>query len=86
MWASIIGELRSHYARSRLGLFWSILHPLAQATIFALVLGEVLGARIGGVDSKVAFLIYLMAGMAPGGYSARLSIAAFQSFLSMPGR
>ncbi|WP_198023855.1 ABC transporter permease [Chelativorans sp. J32] len=62
--ASIAGELRGRFARSRLGLLWSILHPLAQAAIFALVLAEVLGAKLGGVEDKTAYPVYLLAGMA----------------------
>ncbi len=64
---SILGDLRGRFVRSRLGLFWSILHPLAQATIFALVLAEVLGAKLAGIDNKAAYPIYLMAGMAAWG-------------------
>lgn len=62
--ASIGGELRGRFARSRLGLLWSILHPLAQAAIFALVLAEVLGARLAGIDDPSAYPLYLLAGMA----------------------
>ncbi|KFC64549.1 ABC-2 type transporter [Devosia sp. LC5] len=62
--ASIFGELKGRFARSRLGLFWSILHPLAQAAIFALVLAEVLGAKLPGIEDKAAYPIYLLAGMA----------------------
>ena len=61
---SVLGDLRGRFVRSRLGLFWSILHPLAQATMFALVLAEVLGAKLAGIDNKAAYPIYLMAGMA----------------------
>jgi len=64
---SILGELKARFARSWIGLFWSILHPLAQATIFALILAEVLGAKLGGVDTKAAYPIYLMAGLAAWG-------------------
>lgn len=62
--ASIAGELRARFARSRLGLLWSILHPLAQAAIFALILSEVLGAKLSGIDDKAAYPMYLLAGMA----------------------
>lgn len=62
--ASIFGELKGRFARSRLGLFWSVLHPLAQAAIFALVLAEVLGAKLPGIEDKAAYPIYLLAGMA----------------------
>jgi lipopolysaccharide transport system permease protein len=62
--ASIAGELKGRFARSRLGLLWSILHPLAQAAIFALVLAEVLGAKLGGMEDRTAYPVYLLAGMA----------------------
>ncbi|WP_245430807.1 ABC transporter permease, partial [Rhodoplanes roseus] len=65
--SSIRGEFMARYARSRLGLLWSVLHPLAQATIFAVVLAEILGARIPGTDNKAAYPIYLMAGMSAWG-------------------
>ena len=61
--SAIMGDLRSRYARSRLGLLWHILHPLAQAAIFSIVLAEVLGARLGGINDKAAYPIYLLAGM-----------------------
>lgn len=65
--SSIKAELRSRFARSKLGAMWFILHPLAQAAIFALVLTEVLGAKLQGVDTKGAYAIYLLAGMAAWG-------------------
>lgn len=62
--ASIIGEFRARYARSRLGMAWSILHPLAQAAIFAIILAEVLGAKLPGIDDRAGYPIYLMSGIA----------------------
>ena len=65
--SAIKGDLKGRYARSRLGALWFILHPLAQATIFALILSELLAARLPGVTSKASYAIYLMAGMAAWG-------------------
>lgn len=62
--ASIYGEFKGRFARSRLGVVWSILHPLAQAALFALVLSEVLSARLPGIDDRIAYPIYLLAGTA----------------------
>lgn len=62
--ASIKGELKGRYARSKLGVAWSILHPLAQAALFAVVLAGVLGTRLPGVDDHSAYPIYLLSGMA----------------------
>lgn len=44
-----------------------ILNPLAQATIFAIVLSEVLAAKLPNVTNKAAYAIYLMAGTAAWG-------------------
>lgn len=61
--SSIFADLRGRYARSKLGALWFILHPFAQALIFAIVLSEVLGARLPGVDDASAYPVYLLAGM-----------------------
>lgn len=61
--SSVVNELRTRVARSRLGTLWVVLQPLAQALIFAVVLSNVLAARVPGVDSKYAFAIYLLSGL-----------------------
>ncbi len=62
--SSIQSEFRSRFVRSRLGGLWMIIHPLAQALIFALVLGKLMAAKLPGMtDMKFAYPIYLMSGM-----------------------
>jgi lipopolysaccharide transport system permease protein len=62
--SSIHTEFRARVARSRLGAVWMIIHPLAQAAIFALILAEVMAAKLPGmVNSKFAYAIYLLSGM-----------------------
>ncbi|KRG69612.1 ABC transporter permease [Pseudoxanthomonas dokdonensis] len=60
--SSIKNDLRSRFITSKLGALWMIIHPLAQVLIFALVLSEVLSAKLPGIDNKYAYAIYLMAG------------------------
>lgn len=60
--SSIKNDLRSRFIRSKLGALWMIIHPLAQVLIFALILSEVLSAKLPGVDNKYAYSLYLMAG------------------------
>lgn len=60
--SSIRNELRTRFSRSKLGGLWMIVHPLAQVLIFALILSEVLAAKLPGVDNKYAYSLYLMAG------------------------
>ena len=60
--SSIKNELRARFARSKLGGLWMIIHPLTQVLIFALILSEVLAAKLPGVDNKYAYALYLMSG------------------------
>ncbi|RWC92550.1 MAG: ABC transporter permease [Mesorhizobium sp.] len=62
--SSIRGDLRGRFVRSRLGGLWFILHPLAQAVIFSIVLSEVLKARLPDTETPAAYPIYLLSGMA----------------------
>lgn len=62
--SSIHTEFRARFVRSKLGGVWMIIHPLAQAAIFALVLAEVMAAKLPGMaDNKFAYATYLLAGM-----------------------
>lgn len=61
--SSIKNDLRSRFIRSKLGGLWMIIHPLMQVLIFALILSEVLKAKLPGIDNKYAYALYLMAGM-----------------------
>jgi lipopolysaccharide transport system permease protein len=62
--SSIHTEFRARFVRSKLGGLWMIIHPLAQAAIFALVLAEVMGVRLPGVaGNRFAYAIYLLSGM-----------------------
>lgn len=83
--ASIRGELKGRYARSRLGLLWSVLNPLAQATIFAVILSEVLGSKLSGVDVKGAYPIYLMSGMAAWGLFSEILNRCLSVFIEYAG-
>jgi lipopolysaccharide transport system permease protein len=49
IFSSIYTEFRARFIRSRLGGLWMVIHPLAQAAIFALVLAEVMGAKLPGM-------------------------------------
>src|SRR5688572_26711389 len=60
--SSIKNDLRARFIRSKLGAVWMIIHPLTQVLIFALILSEVLSAKLPGVENKYAYSLYLMAG------------------------
>ncbi len=61
--SSIRNELISRFARSKLGGLWMLISPLAQVAIYALILSNVLAAKLPGIESQYAYAIYLMAGL-----------------------
>ncbi len=62
--SSIQSEFRSRFVRSKLGGAWMVIHPLAQAAIFALILSEVMAAKLPGLaEDKFAYAAYLLSGM-----------------------
>ncbi len=83
--SSIKGDLKGRFARSKLGAFWFILHPLAQALIFAIVLSEVLGAKLANVDIPAAYPIYLLAGTAAWGLFAEILTRSITIFMEQAG-
>lgn len=60
---SIRNDLRTRFARSRLGATWAILQPLFQGIIYAAVFTKVLGAKLPDAQNKYAYTIYLLAGL-----------------------
>jgi len=61
--STIKTELKTRFARSKLGGFWMILHPLAMVLIYALVLSQIMTAKLPGVGSQYAYPIYLLSGI-----------------------
>ena len=61
--STIKTEFYTRLARSRLGIAWVVIHPLAQVAMYAFVLSAVLSSKLPGIESRYAYAIYLMAGM-----------------------
>lgn len=61
--SSIRNDLIGRFANSKLGGLWMILNPLSQVLIYALILSNVLSARLPGIGGKYSFAIYLMSGL-----------------------
>jgi lipopolysaccharide transport system permease protein len=61
--SSIRNELVTKFVRSKLGGLWIIINPLSQVAIYALILSNVLAAKLPGIESTYAYAIYLMAGL-----------------------
>lgn len=60
---SIKNELTLRFTRSKLGALWVIINPLTQVLIYALILSNVLAAKLPGIESKYSYAIYLTAGI-----------------------
>ncbi|MDD2500267.1 MAG: ABC transporter permease [Geobacter sp.] len=60
--SSIRSEFQARFARSRLGGFWMIIHPLVQVLIFSFILSGLMTVRMPGISNRYAYVIYLMAG------------------------
>ncbi|BBI36180.1 ABC transporter permease [Cohnella abietis] len=65
IWNNSVSDLKNRYAGSSLGAYWNILQPLIQILLFTFVFSQVMAAKIPGMDSSVAFAIYLSAGFIP---------------------
>lgn len=56
-------EFQAKYRNSLLGATWAIVHPLALILIYTVVFAQVMRARLPGVDSHLAYGIFLCAGI-----------------------
>ncbi len=61
--AAIRSHVKGQFASSRFGFAWLIIHPLAQALMFALVLSKLMAARLPGVEGTFGYALYLLAGI-----------------------
>ncbi|OBT15791.1 ABC transporter [Vibrio tasmaniensis] len=61
--SSIKTELKTRFARSKLGGIWMILHPLAMVLIYALILSQIMTAKLPGVSTQYAYPIHILSGI-----------------------
>ena len=61
--SSIKTEFSSRFVRSKLGAVWMILHPLAQVLVYALILSQIMTAKLPGVATQYAYPIYILSGI-----------------------
>jgi lipopolysaccharide transport system permease protein len=63
IFSSIKTEFRSRFTRSKFGGLWLVLHPLALVLIYALILSQIMTAKLPGVATQYAYPIYILSGM-----------------------
>lgn len=61
--SSVKNDIVSRFARSKFGFLWMIINPLSQVAIYALILSNVLAAKLPGAASQFSYAIYLTAGL-----------------------
>lgn len=61
--SSIRNDYVTRFSRSKFGGAWAILNPLSMVVIYALILSNILQAKMQGIDSQYSFAIYLTAGV-----------------------
>jgi ABC-type polysaccharide/polyol phosphate export permease len=65
IWNLIKRDIRSRYVGSLLGVYWSVINPLITLSVYILVFGLVLQARLPGSTSIWDFALYFSSGFLP---------------------
>jgi lipopolysaccharide transport system permease protein len=63
VYSSIKAEYNTRYARSKFGFMWMLIHPLAQVMVYALILSQIMQAKLPGIVSDYSYPIYMLAGI-----------------------
>ena len=58
-------DIRARYIGSFLGIFWSIVHPLAKFVIYYFIFSVILKIKLGPEYSGTNFAFWLLAGLLP---------------------
>lgn len=61
--SSIKNEFTTRFVRSKFGGLWMVLHPLSLVLIYALILSQIMTAKLPGVATQYAYPIYILSGM-----------------------
>jgi ABC-type polysaccharide/polyol phosphate export permease len=61
----VVRDLQARYMGSLMGLFWSVIHPLAQIALYFFVFSIVLKVRVGPEYGGTSFALWMIAGLLP---------------------
>ncbi len=78
---SVQREFQAKYRNSLLGAAWTVLNPLAMIVVYTVIFAEVMGSRLGGVNSTFGYSIYLCAGTLTWGLFAEITTRAQSVFI-----
>jgi len=63
IFGSVQREFQARYRNTLLGAVWTIINPLAMIFIYTVIFSQIMKARLPGVDSELAYGIYLCSGI-----------------------
>ena len=72
IFASVQREFQTKYSNSLLGAAWTVIQPLSMVAIYTIVFSQVMKARLPGVESALAYSIFLCAGIFTWGLFAEI--------------
>src|SRR6185295_13899523 len=72
IFATVQREFQSKYRNSLLGAAWTVIQPLSMVAIYTIVFSQVLGGRLPGVKSSLAYSIFLCSGVFTWGLFAEI--------------
>lgn len=61
----VVRDIRARYVGSLLGIFWSVIHPLSQLSIYYFVFSVILKVKLGPEYGGTHFSIWLIVGLLP---------------------
>ena len=74
-------EFQIKYRNSLLGAAWNIINPLSMILVYTVIFSQLMRTRLPGVDSTLAFSIYLCAGVLTWGLFAEITTRAQNTFI-----
>ena len=78
---SVQREFQARYRNSLLGALWTILNPLSMIIVYTVIFSQLMKARLPGVDSSLAYGIYLCTGILAWGFFAEVISRSQSVFL-----
>jgi lipopolysaccharide transport system permease protein len=78
---SVQREFQSKYRNSLLGAAWTVINPLAMIVVYTVIFSQLMRARLPGVESSLAYSVYLCAGVLTWGLFAEIVARGQNTFL-----
>jgi ABC-2 type transport system permease protein len=74
-------DARARYQQSILGIYWTVLNPLATAAVFTVVFSMIAGIPVG----RTPYAVFVLCGLAPWSFFANTIVNASGSLVGMAG-